>query len=73
MPVSEIFSQVFKNIDAKINRNNGAHNWTRTSDLSLTKGVLYRLSYVGLSVPPTKSKKNGAGDGNRTHIISLEG
>ena len=27
--------------------NRGAHNWTRTSDLSLTKGVLYRLSYVG--------------------------
>ena len=25
----------------------GAHNWNRTSDLSLTKGVLYRLSYVG--------------------------
>ena len=25
----------------------GAHNWTRTSDLSLTKGVLYRLSYMG--------------------------
>ena len=28
---------------------NGAHNWTRTSDLSLTKGVLYHLSYVGNS------------------------
>ncbi len=26
---------------------NGAHNWTRTSDLFLTKEVLYRLSYVG--------------------------
>ncbi len=25
----------------------GAHNWNRTSDLSLTKGVLYRLSYAG--------------------------
>jgi hypothetical protein len=28
----------------------GAHDWTRTSDLSLTKGVLYRLSYVGRDV-----------------------
>ncbi len=26
----------------------GAHDWTRTSDLSLTKGVLYRLSYAGM-------------------------
>jgi hypothetical protein len=26
----------------------GAHNWTRTSDLSLTKGVLYHLSYAGV-------------------------
>ncbi len=25
----------------------GAHNWSRTSDLFLTKEVLYRLSYVG--------------------------
>ena len=30
--------------------------------------ALYRLSYAGL-IP----KQNGAGDGNRTHIISLEG
>ena len=27
-------------------RNTGAHNWNRTSDLFLTKEVLYRLSYV---------------------------
>ena len=26
----------------------GAHNWTRTSDLFLTKEVLYRLSYEGV-------------------------
>jgi hypothetical protein len=26
----------------------GAHNWNRTSDLFLTKEVLYRLSYVGV-------------------------
>ena len=43
----------------------GAHNRIRTGDLFLTKEVLYRLSYVGLNT--------GAGDGNRTHTISLEG
>ncbi len=33
----------------------GAHNWIRTSDLSLTKGVLYRLSYMGRSLfPPSR-------------------
>jgi hypothetical protein len=25
----------------------GAHNWIRTSDLSLTKGVLYRTELYG--------------------------
>jgi hypothetical protein len=33
----------------------GAHNWTRTSDLSLTKGVLYHLSYAGISALPMSS------------------
>ena len=33
----------------------GAHNWTRTSDLSLTKGVLYHLSYVGVYALPMSS------------------
>jgi hypothetical protein len=28
--------------------NCGAHDWNRTSDLLLTKEVLYRLSYVSL-------------------------
>ena len=27
-------------------RKDGAHDWNRTSDLLLTKEVLYRLSYV---------------------------
>jgi hypothetical protein len=43
----------------------GAHDRNRTGDLVLTKDVLYRLSYVG--------KLSGAGSGNRTHVISLEG
>lgn len=53
----------------------GAHNWTRTSDLFLTKEVLYRLSYVGPlhSFGKSPAETDGAGDGNRTHIISLEG
>ena len=29
-------------------RMNGAHDWNRTSDLLLTKEVLYRLSYVSV-------------------------
>ena len=54
----------------------GAHNWTRTNDLFLTKEVLYRLSYVGVNPALTglnQALKTGAGDGNRTHTISLEG
>jgi hypothetical protein len=43
----------------------GAHDRNRTGDLVLTKDVLYRLSYVG--------GLTGAGSGNRTHVISLEG
>jgi hypothetical protein len=58
----------------------GAHERNRTFDLLLTKEVLYRLSYVsetciaqarlggGVAVA-----SNGAGDGNRTRTISLEG
>ena len=55
----------------------GAHEWNRTIDLLLTKEVLYRLSYVSVScalalrVPMIPA--NGAGDGNRTRTISLEG
>ena len=37
----------------------GAHNWTRTSDLFLTKEVLYRLSYVGLCTPYTQDERGG--------------
>ena len=47
----------------------GAHNQNRTDDLILTMDALYRLSYAGL-IPQIK---DGAGDGNRTHVVSLEG
>ena len=48
----------------------GAHDWNRTSDLLLTKEVLYRLSYVSEFFD---TSFNGAADGNRTRTISLEG
>ena len=53
-----------------ITHSNGAHNWIRTSDLFLTKEVLYRLSYM--SVNPA-APVSGAGGENRTRVISLEG
>ncbi len=56
-------------------RQDGAHERNRTFDLLLTKEVLYRLSYVSeLSIMPCFFVSfNGAGDGNRTRTISLEG
>ncbi len=42
----------------------GANTQSRTGDLILTKDALYQLSYIS---------NNGAGSGNRTRIISLEG
>src|SRR3990167_660658 len=50
---------------------NGAHERTRTADLTLTKGVLYQLSYM--SETWCENNNAGAGSGNRTRIISLEG
>lgn len=57
---------------------NGAHEWNRTIDLLLTKEVLYRLSYVSRFAYCGMKRAgwvwlNGAGDGNRTRTISLEG
>ena len=54
-------------------RSNGAHDWNRTSDLFLTKEVLYRLSYMSNVLGYRTNSFNGAGDGNRTRMISLEG
>ena len=66
----------------------GAHNRNRTDDLFLTKEVLYRLSYVsifprlgflanllfsGPTDPSFRPPVLGAGSGNRTRVISLEG
>ena len=61
----------------------GAHEWNRTIDLLLTKEVLYRLSYVSgdagcpdpvaLTGVLRAGGPIGAGDGNRTRTISLEG
>ena len=43
----------------------GAVDETRTRDLHLGKVALYQLSYYRIIF--------GAGDGNRTHVASLEG
>ena len=43
--------------------NYGAPTRTRTADLLITNQLLYQLSYAGF----------GAGEENRTPIISLEG
>ena len=50
----------------------GAHNRTRTGDLFLTKEVLYLLSYMSLFLQSPQPAA-GAGSGNRTRTISLEG
>ena len=44
---------------------NGALNQNRTGDLILTMDALCRLSYEGIY------NSRGAGDGNRTHAVSL--
>jgi hypothetical protein len=41
---------------------NGAHDWNRTSDLFLTKEVLYRLSYMS----------DATGGTNRGAAIAME-
>ena len=53
----------------------GAHERNRTFDLLLTKEVLYRLSYVSVNwlCVACRVERNGAGDGDRTRTISLEG
>ena len=50
----------------------GAHERNRTFDLLLTKEVLYGQIYVS-EAEYCGTQFNGAGDGNRTRIISLEG
>src|SRR5690606_418192 len=54
-------------------RLDGAHERNRTFDLLLTKEVLYRLSYVSAGTGVRVARCNGAGDGDRTRTISLEG
>jgi hypothetical protein len=57
----------------------GAHKAIRTPDLFLTKEVLYLLSYMSLKssspcfLPNVLATCSGAGGGNRTRFISLEG
>ena len=50
----------------------GAEDRNRTGTAVSNRGI---LSPVRLPVPPPRhnQENNGAGDGNRTHVISLEG
>ena len=48
----------------------GAEDRNRTGTVVSNRGI---LSPVRLPVPPPRQYKYGAGDGNRTHVISLEG
>ncbi len=48
---------------------NGAEDRNRTGTIVANPGI---LSPVRLPVPPPR-QNNGAGDGNRTHVASLEG
>ena len=66
--------------------NFGAHGADRTRDLSLTKGSALPLSHMGRPINRSSTQawqridsgkpslwRRGAGDGNRTRVISLEG
>ena len=52
---------------------NGAVDGARTRDLHLGKVALYQLSYYRTAIKREWKAINGAGDGNRTHVASLEG
>lgn len=54
-------------------REGGAHDWNRTSDLFLTKEVLYRLSYMSTRFDFGDTPGSGWLPGNRAALIgSLE-
>ena len=63
-------ARAIKNPLTNADHKTGADDRDRTGDLVLTKDVLYQLSYVSQH---TKQTVRGAGSGNRTHVISLEG
>ena len=76
--LAELLDDWNRNVGWSFGAGSGAHEWNRTIDLLLTKEVLYRLSYVSdvdVCVPQECQWKirGGAGDGNRTRTISLEG
>ena len=51
-------------------KSDGAEDRNRTGMVVTNRGI---LSPLRLPVSPPRHTKNGAGDGNRTHVISLEG
>ena len=51
----------------------GVPGGNRTPDQWIRSPLLYPLSYWDTGLPLSKQKKYGAGEGNRTLVISLEG
>ncbi len=54
---------------------NGAPEGIRTPDLLLRRQLLYPAELLAQTSAPSRNQtgETGAGDGNRTHAISLEG
>lgn len=50
----------------------GAHNWTRTNDLFLTKEVLYCLSYVGFLYKLANSHKTSKYLSRMERVMGIE-
>jgi hypothetical protein len=62
------------NLSLPPGKRGGAHTQSRTGDLIITNDALYHLSYASLSQTSALNSCNpGAGSGNRTRMISLEG
>ena len=58
---------------AQKKRHYGAPYWTRTSGLLLRRQLLYPAELKAQGFKKTRKTEFGAGDGNRTHVTSLEG
>lgn len=55
----------------KSQEKNGAAEWNRTIDLTLTKGMLYRLSYGSISgVAPEEGRFMPQASRGRKHVLA---
>ena len=66
-PPIKLFTERF--LRFRLSAKHGAEDRNRTGTIVANPGI---LSPVRLPVPPPR-QNNGAGDGNRTHVASLEG